>query len=159
MSEKKVCNFTFEEIKELLDIIDSKKIAKFSVKNEIGELCIEGKEYNTVSAANSQVIVENFKSNTEDTVLAEKTEEPKQEKLSGNIVKSPIVGTFYSSPSPDKPPFVKIGQKVNVGDVLMIIESMKLMNEIQSEYEGTVTDVLVANGSPVEYDQPIIVIN
>jgi len=159
MSEKKVCNFTFEEIKELLDIIDSKKIAKFSVKNEIGELCIEGKEYNTVSAANSQVIVENFKSNTEDTVLAEKTEEPKQEKLSGNIVKSPIVGTFYSSPSPDEPPFVKIGQKVNVGDILMIIESMKLMNEIQSEYEGTVTDVLVANGSPVEYDQPIIVIN
>lgn len=94
-----------------------------------------------------------------DTVVVEKTEEPKLEKLSGNIIKSPIVGTFYSSPSPDKPPFVKVGQKVNIGDVLMIIESMKLMNEIQSDYEGTVTDVLVENGSAVEYDQPILVIN
>lgn len=159
MSEKKVCNFTFDEIKELLNIIDSKKIAKFSVKNELGELCIEGKEYNTISAANSQVIVERLKSNIEDTAVEEKTEESKKEKLSGNIVKSPIVGTFYSSPSPDKPPFVKVGQKVNVGDVLMIIESMKLMNEIQSEFEGTVTEVLVENGSAVEYDQPIIVIN
>ena len=68
MSEKKVCNFTFEEIKELLNIIDSKKIAKFSVKNELGELCIEGKEDNTISAANSQVIVERLKSNMSDTV-------------------------------------------------------------------------------------------
>jgi len=159
MSEKKVCNFTFEEIKELLNIIDSKKIAKFSVKNELGELCIEGKEDNTISAAKSQVIVERLKSNMSDTVVVEKTEEPKPEKLSGNIIKSPIVGTFYSSPSPDKPPFVKVGQKVNIGDVLMIIESMKLMNEIQSDYEGTVTDVLVENGSAVEYDQPILVIN
>ena len=129
------------------------------MKNELGELCIEGKEYNTISAANSQVIVERLKSNIEDTAVEEKTEESKKEKLSGNIVKSPIVGTFYSSPSPDKPPFVKVGQKVNVGDVLMIIESMKLMNEIQSEFEGTVTEVLVENGSAVEYDQPIIVIN
>ncbi|MCX7658310.1 MAG: acetyl-CoA carboxylase biotin carboxyl carrier protein [Oscillospiraceae bacterium] len=74
----------------------------------------------------------------------------------GKIVKSPIVGTYYSSPAPDKPPFVKVGQKVKKGDVLMIIESMKLMNEIASEFDGVVAEILVENGTPVEFDQPIM---
>lgn len=75
---------------------------------------------------------------------------------SGNIVKSPIVGTYYSAPAPDKPPFVAVGQKVKKGDVLMIIESMKLMNEIQSDYDGTVAEILVADGMAVEFDQPLM---
>lgn len=76
----------------------------------------------------------------------------------GNVVKAPIVGTFYQSPSPDKPPFVKVGDKVKKGDVIMIIESMKLMNEVQSEFDGTVTKILVGDGQPVEFDQPIMII-
>jgi acetyl-CoA carboxylase biotin carboxyl carrier protein len=76
----------------------------------------------------------------------------------GNIVKSPIVGTFYQSPSPDKPPFVKVGDTVKKGDVIMIIESMKLMNEIQSEFDGVVERILVSNGDAVEYDQPVMII-
>lgn len=76
----------------------------------------------------------------------------------GNVVKSPIVGTFYSAPSPDKPPFVKIGDKVCKGDVIMIIESMKLMNEVQSDFDGVVREILVDNGQAVEYDQPIMII-
>lgn len=76
----------------------------------------------------------------------------------GQIVKSPIVGTFYSSPSPDQPPFVKVGQSVKEGDTLFIIESMKLMNEIKSEYNGKVTKILVESGEGVEYHQPILVI-
>ena len=76
----------------------------------------------------------------------------------GNIVKSPIVGTFYAAASPDKPPFAEVGKKVEKGDVLMIIESMKLMNEIQSEFDGTVTKILVKNGDSVEYDQPLMII-
>ena len=80
------------------------------------------------------------------------------EEVSGKIVKSPIVGTFYSAPSPDKPPFVKTGDEVKKGDVIMIIESMKLMNEIQSEFDGTVEQILVSDGQAVEYDQPIMVI-
>ncbi len=76
----------------------------------------------------------------------------------GNVVKAPIVGTFYQSPSPDKPPFVKVGDKVRKGDVIMIIESMKLMNEVQSEFDGTVTKILVGDGQPVEFDQPIMII-
>ncbi len=81
-----------------------------------------------------------------------------QTAYTGNIVKSPIVGTFYAAPSPEKPPFVNVGAKVRKGDVLMIIESMKLMNEIQSEFDGTVKKILVKDGEPVEFDQPIMVI-
>ena len=73
-------------------------------------------------------------------------------------MKSPIVGTFYASPSPDKAPFVEVGQKVKKGDVLFIIESMKLMNEIQSEYDGEVVEILCENGQAVEFGQPIMLI-
>ena len=76
----------------------------------------------------------------------------------GNIVKAPIVGTFYAASAPDKPPFVTVGKQVKKGDVLMIIESMKLMNEVQSDFDGTVSEILVKNGDPVEFDQPIMII-
>ena len=76
----------------------------------------------------------------------------------GNVVKAPIVGTFYAASAPDKPPFVTVGQQVKKGDVLMIIESMKLMNEVQSDFDGTVSEILVKNGDPVEFDQPIMII-
>ena len=73
-------------------------------------------------------------------------------------MRSPIIGTFYSAASPDKPPFVSIGQSVKKGDVLFIVESMKLMNEIKSEYDGMVRELLVQNGESVDYNQPIMVI-
>lgn len=76
--------------------------------------------------------------------------------VKGNIVKSPIVGTYYNSPAPDKAPFVTVGQTVKKGDVLMIIESMKLMNEIQSEFDGVVAEIMVANGTAVEFEQPLM---
>ena len=71
------------------------------------------------------------------------------------VVKSPMVGTFYRSPAPDAPPFVEVGQDLQVGQVVCIIEAMKLMNEIKSEVAGRVVEVLVENGSPVEYGQPL----
>ena len=77
---------------------------------------------------------------------------------SGNVVKAPIVGTFYAASAPDKPPFVTVGKRVKKGDVLMIIESMKLMNEVQSDFDGTVAEILVNNGQAVEFDQPIMII-
>ncbi len=75
---------------------------------------------------------------------------------SGNIIKSPIIGTFYSSPSPEKPAFVKVGDSINAGDVVCIIESMKLMNEINSEFSGKVAEIYVNNGDSVEYGQKIM---
>ncbi len=70
-------------------------------------------------------------------------------------VKSPMVGTFYAAPSPDQPPYASVGQKVKDGDVLCIIEAMKLMNEIKCEMTGTVVEVLLKNGQAVEFDQPL----
>lgn len=76
----------------------------------------------------------------------------------GNTVKSPLVGTFYSASSPDAAPYVQVGDVVSKGQVLGIVEAMKLMNEIESEYDGTVKAILVKNGDLVEYDQPMFVI-
>ncbi|MFZ6756715.1 acetyl-CoA carboxylase biotin carboxyl carrier protein [Undibacterium sp. Ji50W] len=76
----------------------------------------------------------------------------------GHIVKSPMVGTFYRSASPGAAPFADIGKSVNVGDTLCIIEAMKLLNEIESDFSGTVKQILVENGQPVEYGQPLFVI-
>lgn len=76
----------------------------------------------------------------------------------GNVVKSPLVGTFYSAQSPDAEPFVKVGDTVSKGQVLGIVEAMKLMNEIESDYTGTVKQVLVSNEEVVEFGQPLFVI-
>jgi len=71
------------------------------------------------------------------------------------IVRSPMVGTFYGASAPDQPPYVNSGQQIKEGDVLCIVEAMKLMNEIKSEMGGTILEILVSNGQPVEYDQPL----
>ena len=76
----------------------------------------------------------------------------------GHLVHSPMVGTLYSSPSPEAPPFVTIGQSVKPGDTLCIIEAMKMFNEIECDRAGTIVDILVSNGDPVEYDQILFVI-
>ena len=84
---------------------------------------------------------------------------PAAEDESGwQIVKSPIVGTFYECPSPGAPPFVKVGDKVSVGQVLCIVEAMKLMNEIESDHAGTVVKTYVTNGQPVEYGQKLFAV-
>lgn len=77
---------------------------------------------------------------------------------SGHTVTSPIVGTFYRAPSPDADAFVQVGQHVKAGDTLCIVEAMKLMNEIESDVTGTVIKILVENGQPVEYNQPIFLV-
>ncbi len=78
--------------------------------------------------------------------------------LDGHVVTSPMVGTFYRSPSPSSPPFVEEGQHVKVGDVICIVEAMKMMNQIEADKAGTVEAILVENGQPVEYDQPLVTI-
>jgi acetyl-CoA carboxylase biotin carboxyl carrier protein len=77
----------------------------------------------------------------------------------GHTVRSPMVGTYYESPSPDKPAFVKVGQAVKAGETLGIIEAMKMFNPIEADVSGTVTAVLVKNGQPIEFDEPMFVIS
>jgi len=84
--------------------------------------------------------------------------EPAREPAKGNVVKSPMVGTFYRSPSPGAKSFVEVGQAVKPGDTLCIIEAMKLLNEIEAEVAGDVLEILVENGQPVEYGQPLFLI-
>ncbi len=81
-----------------------------------------------------------------------------EEELKGHVVRSPMVGTFYRAPAPGAKPFVEVGQHVNVGDTLCIIEAMKILNQIEADKSGTVTKILVEDGQPVEYGQPLFVI-
>lgn len=90
--------------------------------------------------------------------VASPQEEPKEDQPDGDVLKSPIVGTFYEAPDPDSDPFVKVGDKVSKGQTLCIIEAMKIMNEIEAEYSGTIQKVLVNDAQPVEFDQPLFII-
>ena len=85
-------------------------------------------------------------------------EAPAKAEISGHIVRSPMVGTFYRTPSPDAKAFIEVGQKVNVGDTLCIVEAMKMMNQIEADKSGTVKAILVESGQPVEFDEPLVVI-
>ena len=80
-------------------------------------------------------------------------------KAEGNVITSPIVGTFYRKPSPDKDPFIRVGETVEKGDVLCIIEAMKMMNEIKSDFSGKIVSIDLEDGEPVEFGQSIITIN
>ncbi|RCL71141.1 MAG: acetyl-CoA carboxylase biotin carboxyl carrier protein [Flavobacteriales bacterium] len=84
---------------------------------------------------------------------------PAETAVEGHTVKSPIIGTFYRKPSPDKPNFVEVGDRVAEGDTLCVIEAMKLFNEIEAETSGTIVKILVDDSSPVEFDQPLFVID
>ena len=77
----------------------------------------------------------------------------------GHVMRSPMVGTFYASPNPDSPAFVKVGQEVKAGDTLAIIEAMKMFNPIEADISGTVTAILASSGQPVEFDEPLFVIS
>ena len=155
--EKIYGQFDLETIEKLADIINKKELSELTISSGENTITIKGKKcvpampVPMIASAPAQA------SPSIDSTLAA-SEASMAEEVSGKIVKSPIVGTFYSSPSPDKPPFVKTGDEVKKGDVIMIIESMKLMNEIQSEYDGVVEQILVSDGQAVEFDQPIMVI-
>lgn len=90
--------------------------------------------------------------------VAETAAAPAAPVLSGHVVKSPMVGTFYRSPSPESPAFAEVGQSVKVGDVLCIVEAMKMMNQIEADKAGVIKAILVDDGAPVEFDQPMFTI-
>jgi acetyl-CoA carboxylase biotin carboxyl carrier protein len=89
---------------------------------------------------------------------AESGESDSGKKMRGNVVKSPMVGTFYRAPSPSSPSFVEVGQHVKVGDVICIIEAMKMMNQIEADHSGVIEAILVEDGEPVEFDQALVTI-
>lgn len=145
------------EIFGMIDLETIEKLAGIVSKNELSELSLSDGD-KTITVKGKKNVV--YESQTQKNVkpVIESDDEDNDNEDEGNVVRCPIVGTFYASPSPDKPPFVNVGDRVSKGDVLMIIESMKLMNEIQSEFDGVVQSILVSNGQAVEYDQPIMII-
>lgn len=152
--------FSVDEIKELMTKLQETNLGKLKIKQGDFSLTIKAKEpqtvntVQTVQAAPAPVVV----SACAETVAAEQAHEAVIEKVCGNEVKSPIVGTYYQSAAPDKPAFVAVGSRVKKGDVLFIIESMKLMNEVQSEFDGEVAEIMVTDGQSVEYGQSIMII-
>ena len=146
-----------DTISSLADIINSKELSEITITEGGRTITIKGRK--CIPAPPPHMGMPPMPPmNAGAPAPAPQTAPAPDEANGGNIVKSPIVGTYYRSPSPDKPPFVKIGDRVKKGDVIMIIESMKLMNEVQSEFDGVVERILVADGQAVEYDQPIMII-
>ncbi len=140
------------KIKKLIEIIEESGIAEIEIKE--GEEAIRISRY---SAAPAPVA---YAPAPAATVAAAPVTaaEPAEEKMTGHAVKSPMVGTFYRAASPGAKVFTDVGQKVQIGDTLCIIEAMKILNQIESDKSGTVTKILVENGQPVEYGQPLFII-
>lgn len=147
-----------KELKELIEFLIEKDIAEFEL--ERGDVKVRIKRGTLVALHPGPPVIAQTGTATNSPSGAEtaagtpvKPGAPAEETL--HIVKSPIVGTFYESPSPGSPPFVKSGDAVDPGQVLCIIEAMKLMNEIEADVGGEIVKRLVANGQPVEYGQPL----
>ena len=131
---------TIECIEALAEIVKKNDLGKIRISTEDIDIVIEGKKCPPPAPGMPMPMMA----------------APAAETVSGNIITSPIVGTFYASPSPEKPAFVKVGDSVNTGDVVCIIESMKLMNEINSEFSGKVAEIYAKDGQPVEYGQKLM---
>ena len=145
-----------------MDIRKIKKLIEMLQESDLTEIEVgQGDESVRITRSGSQNIIPNTPSVQQVGVqqpIIESTEKV-DETVSGNLVRSPIVGTFYRKPGPDKDPFIRVGDTVEVGDVLCIIEAMKMMNEIKSEFSGKITSINVEDGQPVEFDQHIITID
>ncbi|MCM1006632.1 MAG: acetyl-CoA carboxylase biotin carboxyl carrier protein [Ruminococcus flavefaciens] len=155
--EKIYDQFDLETIEKLAGIVSSKELSELTISDGDKTITIKGKKCPPPApAAMSFPVMGNAAAAAAPS--AETNASANNEAVDGNIVKSPIVGTFYAAPSPEKPPFVKVGDTVKKGDVIMIIESMKLMNEVRSDFDGVVEKILVSDAQAVEYDQPIMII-
>ena len=141
------------KIKTLIEMLEASNLNEIEVS--------QGEESVRISKSSGEIKVlqdSNIGINNETQSINKIDNNQIENEIKGNQVTSPIVGTFYRKPSPDKEPFVKVGDIVNKGDVLCIIEAMKMMNEIKSEFDGKISSIEVDDGQPVEFGQTIIVI-
>lgn len=157
----------YKQIQELIKMINKSNISELQI--EEGEFKITIKQ--AQSAPETQVVtvqaapVQHIPAAMPQAIAQPaagpaQPEKPAAPAVADNLItiKSPMIGTFYRSPSPDKPPFVNVGDEIRAGQVLCIVEAMKLFNEIESEVSGKIVKVLVDDASPVEYDQPLFLV-
>jgi acetyl-CoA carboxylase biotin carboxyl carrier protein len=141
-------------IKQLIDLVQGTNIKRVKIQQGDTTILIETHTSQPIQDG-SKPTVENFKHQE----ILPPSEDVKEEEKELHVIKSPLVGTFYRSPSPGAPPFVEEGDMVSPGQVLCIIEALKVMNEIESDVKGRVEKILVENGQSVEYGQPLFLIN
>ncbi len=149
------------KIKKLLELLEETSIAEIEIHE--GEESVRITRVSTTQQTVIQAPVTQPEAPTPQPAPAPSAGEAAptaapEEEIKGHIVRSPMVGTFYRAPAPGAKPFVETGQQVNVGDTLCIIEAMKILNQIEADKSGVVTKVLVEDGQPVEYNQPLFVI-
>ena len=142
----------YEDIKKLIEDMGNSKLTEINIDFPDGTRIgmKKDKEVQIIERTTSQIV--------QSQPVVEKTEnkqESETKEEQGNIVKSPMVGTFYLRPDPNSAPYVEVGKTVKKGDVLCIIEAMKLMNEIESEFDGTIAEILVKDGEMVEYGKSL----
>jgi acetyl-CoA carboxylase biotin carboxyl carrier protein len=148
----------FDQIKELMKELESSKLIKLVYKKGDAELHLE-KETVPLRAAPKAVAVESVHEpafHTEPAVAGERGSKKPTEPVAGSFVTSPMVGTFYSSPAPDQPAFVKVGDKVSIDTVVCIIEAMKVMNEVKAGVAGQVAEIIADSSQPVEFGSRLI---
>ena len=141
------------KIKKLIEMLQESDLKEIEVSQ--GDESVRILRDRSVQA-NGNNIIQQPEVFSAEPLIQQKIETSKTE---GNVITSPIVGTFYRKPSPDKDPFIRVGDTVEKGDVLCIIEAMKMMNEIKSDFSGKVISIDLEDGQPVEYGQSIITIN
>ena len=138
-----------------MDIRKIKKLIEMLQESDLMEIEVKEGEESVRIARGGQMVGH---SNQSLPPVIETNMPPLVPEILGASITSPIVGTFYRKPAPDKAAFIEVGDHVNVGDVVCIIEAMKMMNEIKSEFSGTVTAIKVDDGEPVEFDQQLIIV-
>ena len=151
-----------DKLKEIIYILENSNVNEIEV-NFWGRKYRVSKQANVVVQDGSIPIEKSPRSVNEDQNTSLNESETPESNTSdideGEELLSPMPGTFYSAPTPEDPSFVNVGDEVKKGQTLCIIEAMKIMNEIESEYDGTITDIKVNNGDPVEYNQTLFIIN
>jgi acetyl-CoA carboxylase biotin carboxyl carrier protein len=141
------------KVKKLIELLEESGISEIEIKEGEESVRISRHPENAVPMMAASYAAPA----TTAPAPAAPTAEP--ESVEGHVIKSPMVGSFYAAPSPGATPFVELGQAVSVGDTLCIIEAMKLLNQIEADKAGTIKAILVENGQPVEYDQPLFIID
>ena len=144
------------KIKKLIELVEESGIAELEITE--GEESVRINRNNMAAAPAMQYAPQQFAAPAPAAAPAPVAEAAAPAAPTGHQVKSPMVGSFYSAASPEAAPYVEVGSKVNVGDTLCIVEAMKMMNQIESDKAGTVKAILVENGEPVEFDQPLFII-
>ena len=161
----------FKQIQELIKMINKSQIGEVTIEQKDFRITIKQKEENITQVVSQAMpasmpqAVQQFAPQPQQPAAGPSSGQDQKPAAQGGesanyiTIKSPMIGTFYKRPSPDKPNFVEIGDEVSVGKVVCIIEAMKLFNEIESEVSGKIVKILVEDSSPVEYDQPLFLVD